>query len=77
MMEGIVTIPPFGYFKDKNTKKVVIVEEAAETVCLIFTAYVGGSCMKTIVTLTGFMRRFWIKLFGIMRKSCGSNMQLK
>ena len=26
--EGLVTIPPFGYFKDKNTKKVVIVEEA-------------------------------------------------
>ena len=46
--EGIVTIPPFGYFKDKNTKKVVIVEEAAETVRLIFTAYVGGSGMKTI-----------------------------
>ena len=48
MMEGIVTIPPFGYFKDKNTKKVVIVEEAAETVRLIFTDYVGGSGMKTI-----------------------------
>ena len=46
--EGIVTIPPFGYFKDKNTKKVVIVEEAAETVRLIFSAYVGGSGMKAI-----------------------------
>ena len=33
--EGIVTIPPFGYFKDKNTKKVVVVEEAAETVRLM------------------------------------------
>ena len=41
-------IPPFGYFKDKNTKKVVIVEEAAETVRLIFSAYVGGSGMKAI-----------------------------
>ena len=40
--EGIVMIPPFGYFKDKNTKQVVIVEEAAETVRMIFTAYIGG-----------------------------------
>ena len=46
--EGIVTIPPFGYFKDKNTKKVVVVEEAAETVRLIFSAYVGGNGMKAI-----------------------------
>lgn len=46
--EGIVTIPPFGYFKDKNTKKVVVVEESAETVRLIFSAYVGGSGMKAI-----------------------------
>ena len=33
--EGIVITPPFGYFKDKNTKRVVIVEEAAETIRLI------------------------------------------
>ena len=46
--EGIVTIPPFGYFKDKNTKKVVVVEEAAETVRMIFSAYIGGSGMKAI-----------------------------
>ena len=46
--EGIVIIPPFGYFKDKNTRKVVVVEEAAETVRLIFTSYVGGSGMKAI-----------------------------
>ena len=55
--EGIVTIPPFGYFKDKNTKKVVIVEEAAETVRLIFTAYVGGSGMKTIARTLNEQRR--------------------
>ena len=30
--EGIVITPPFGYFKDKNTGSVVIVEEAAQTV---------------------------------------------
>ena len=55
--EGIVTIPPFGYFKDKNTKKVVIVEEAAETVRLIFSAYVGGSGMKTIARTLNEQRR--------------------
>ena len=56
--EGIVTIPPFGYFKDKNTKKVVVVEEAAETVRLIFSAYVGGSGMKAIArTLNEQMRK--------------------
>lgn len=56
--EGIVTIPPFGYFKDKNTKKVVVVEEAAETVRLIFFAYVGGSGMKAIArTLNEQMRK--------------------
>lgn len=55
--EGIVTIPPFGYFKDKNTKKVVVVEEAAETVRLIFSAYVGGSGMKTIARTLNEQRR--------------------
>ncbi len=49
--EGIVTIPPFGYFKDKNTKKVVIVDEAAETVRLIFSTYVNGSGLKAIARL--------------------------
>jgi len=46
--EGIVTIPPFGFFKDKNTKKVVVVEKAAETVRMIFSDYIGGSGLKTI-----------------------------
>ena len=55
--EGLVTIPPFGYFKDKNTRKVVIVEEAAETVRLIFTAYVGGSGMKTIARTLNEQKR--------------------
>lgn len=55
--EGIVTIPPFGYFKDKNTKKVVIVEEAAETIRLIFSAYVDGSGMKAIARTLNEQRR--------------------
>ena len=55
--EGIVTIPPFGYFKDKNTKKVVVVEEAAETVRMIFSAYIGGSGMKAIARKLNEQRR--------------------
>lgn len=55
--EGIVTIPPFGYFKDKNTKKVVVVEESAEMVRLIFSAYVGGSGMKAIARTLNEQRR--------------------
>ena len=55
--EGIVTIPPFGYFKDKNTKKVVIVDEAAETVRLIFSAYISGSGMKAIARTLNEQRR--------------------
>ena len=55
--EGIVTIPPFGYFKDKNTKEVVIVEEAAETVRMIFSAYIGGSGMKAIARTLNEQRR--------------------
>ena len=55
--EGIVTIPPFGYFKDKNTKKVVVVEEAAETVQRIFSTYVGGSGMKAIARTLNEQRR--------------------
>ena len=55
--EGIVTIPPFGYFKDKNTKKVVVVEGAAETVRMIFSAYIGGSGMKAIARTLNEQRR--------------------
>ena len=55
--EGIVTIPPFGYFKDKNTKKVIVVEEAAETVRMIFSAYTGGSGMKAIARTLNEQRR--------------------
>ena len=46
--EGIVIIPPFGYFKDKNTRQVVIVEEAADTVRLIFKLYLDGYGFKQI-----------------------------
>ncbi len=39
------------FFKDKNTRQVVVVEEAAETVKLIFTLYVGGRGLKAIASL--------------------------
>jgi len=55
--EGIVTIAPFGYFKDKNTKKVVIVEEAAETVRMIFLAYTGGSGLKAVARMLNEKQR--------------------
>lgn len=55
--EGIVTIPPFGYFKDKNTKQVVVVEEAAETVRMIFTAYIGGQGLKAIARALNEQKR--------------------
>lgn len=55
--EGIVMIPPFGYFKDKNTKQVVVVEEAAETVRMIFTAYIGGHGPKMIAKMLNKQKR--------------------
>ena len=55
--EGMVAIPPFGYFKDKNTKKVIIVEEAAETIRLIFTEYVGGRGFKAIARMLNGQKR--------------------
>jgi len=49
--EGLIMTPPFGYFKDKNTKEVVIVEEAAETVRLIFKLYVDGHGFKAVARI--------------------------
>lgn len=49
--EGIVMIPPFGYFKDKNTKEVVIVDEAADTVRRIYALYREGHGMKAIARI--------------------------
>jgi len=48
---GLVITPPFGYFKDKNTKQVVIVPEAAETIHLIFSSYLDGKGVKAIATM--------------------------
>lgn len=50
-------IPPFGYFKDKNTKTVLVVEEAAETVRMIFTSYVDGHGFKAIARMLNEKKR--------------------
>lgn len=49
--EGIIMIPPFGYFKDKNTKEVVIVDEAADTVRRIYALYREGHGMKAVARI--------------------------
>ncbi|HPE95002.1 MAG TPA: recombinase family protein, partial [Bacillota bacterium] len=49
--DGIVLIPPMGYFKDKNTGEVVIVEEQAEIVRRIFDLYLSGYGIKAIAKI--------------------------
>ena len=49
--DGMVLIPPMGYFKDKNTNQVVIVEETAEIVRRIFNLYVSGYGIKAIAKM--------------------------
>ena len=40
--DGLVMIPPLGYFKDKNTGEVVVIEENAAIVRRIFKLYLEG-----------------------------------
>ena len=49
--KGLVMIPPMGYFKDKNTNEVLIVEEAAEIVRTIFKLYLDGFGLKAIARI--------------------------
>ena len=46
--DGIVITPPFGYWKDKNTNQVVVHQDAAETVQLIYALYLQGCGQKEI-----------------------------
>jgi site-specific DNA recombinase len=46
--EGLVIIPPFGYEKNKFTKKVEINQECAEIVKLIYKLYIDGLGSKKI-----------------------------
>lgn len=45
---GIVITVPLGYFKDKNTNEIVIIEEEAEIVRKIFDLYLSGYGLKAI-----------------------------
>jgi len=46
--EGIIIVPPLGYFKDRNTDEVVIIEEEAEIVRRIYDLYLQGYGLKNI-----------------------------
>lgn len=46
--EGLVIIPPFGYWKDKNTNEILIVPEAADTVQRIFGLFLSGMTLMPI-----------------------------
>ena len=46
--DGLVIRPPFGYWKDKNTNQVVVHQDAAETVQLIYALYLQGCGQKEI-----------------------------
>lgn len=46
--DGIVIIAPFGYWKNKNTRQVEILDEAADTVHLIFSLYLSGTPLRGI-----------------------------
>lgn len=46
--EGLVMIPPMGYFKDKNTKEILIIDEPANIVRRIFQMYLDGYGLKNI-----------------------------
>ncbi|MDL2258529.1 recombinase family protein [Eubacteriales bacterium OttesenSCG-928-K08] len=45
--EGLVILPPFGYTKDAN-KQIIIVEECAQIVRLVFQLYLGGFGVRKI-----------------------------
>ena len=46
--EGIIIVPPLGYFKDRNTDEVVVIEEEAEIVRRIYELYLQGYGLKNI-----------------------------
>lgn len=46
--DGLVIRPPFGYWKDKNTNRIFIQPEAAETVRRIYALYLQGCGQKEI-----------------------------
>lgn len=49
--DGIVIIPPLGYFKDKNTNEIIIIEEHAEIIRKIYNLYISGFGIKSIAKM--------------------------
>ena len=49
--DGIVITTPLGYFKDKNTNEIKIVEEEAEIVRKIYDLYLSGYGLKAIAKI--------------------------
>ena len=48
LKDGLVITPLFGYRKDRNTQEILIQEDAAETIQLIFSLYLQGLGQKAI-----------------------------
>lgn len=46
--EGLIVIPPFGYWKDKNTNEILMIPEAADTVRRIFQLFLDGITLMPI-----------------------------
>ncbi len=49
--EGIVITTPMGYYKDRNTNEILIVQEEAEIIRRIFELYLSGYGMKSITRI--------------------------
>ncbi len=48
---GLIITPPMGYFKDKNTNEIIIVEEAAQIIRDIYKMYLDGYGFKAIAKI--------------------------
>jgi len=55
--EGLIVIPPFGYWKDKNTDEILMIPEAADTVRRIFQLFLGGMTLMPISRILNQERR--------------------
>ncbi|MEF2919216.1 MAG: recombinase family protein [Acutalibacteraceae bacterium] len=51
LKDGMVLTPPMGYFKDKNTNEIIVVEEHAEIVRRIFDMYLNGYGLNSIAKI--------------------------
>lgn len=51
LKDGMVLTPPMGYFKDKNTNEIVVIEEHAEIVRRIFDMYLNGYGLNSIAKI--------------------------